>query len=257
MSFWQAAISGVVQGLTEFLPISSSGHLVLLHHFFGLTEPQLLFDIFLHLGTLLAVVVYFRSDILKACRDRRVIFLIILGSLPTALIGFYFESFLKSSFENVELVGMMLIVTAIFIFIASYVSNNKRASTKAQSLGPFKALLIGIAQGFSALPGISRSGATIAMALVCNVKKIEAIRFSFLLSIPAVLGALLFELRGLDALGSNLSPSVFVGILTAFVTGLIAIYLVIKAVLGDKLFLFGVYCLLVGFFVLSRIYLFN
>ena len=116
MSYTESIISGIVQGLTEFLPISSSGHLVILHNFFGYKEPQILFDIFLHIGTLFAVLIYFRRDIINVVtKERRLLWLVIIGSIPTAIIGFAFKDILRALFTDVKMVGIMLFITAGFL----------------------------------------------------------------------------------------------------------------------------------------------
>ena len=192
MSYTEAIISGIVQGLTEFLPVSSSGHLVVLHHFFGYNQPQFTFDIFLHIGTLFAVLVYFRRDIIDMLKRRpRLLMYVILATIPTALIGFLFIDLVEGLFQNIKLVGLMLFVTAGFLFIADKVSASKSNTGK---LSVVKAIGIGVIQGLAIAPGISRSGLTISSGILFGLDKNEAIRFSFLLAIPAILGALILQI---------------------------------------------------------------
>jgi len=255
VSISQAVFSGIIQGVTEFLPVSSSGHLVLLHHYFGYKQPQLLFDIFLHVGTLFAVLVYFKRDIqLLFTKERRFLSLILIGCVPTAIIGFAFEYFFREAFMNIKLVSVMLIVTALFLFGADYITRlrEKSKDTNLKPLGVGKALIIGAMQGLAILPGISRSGTTISTALICRINKEEAIRYSFLLAIPAIVGALVFELRNFDSIKTVLIPQVVAGALSAFLVGLVAIYYLIKAVIKKKLFLFGIYCLITGSAIFFR-----
>jgi len=242
MTYTEAIISGIVQGLTEFLPISSSGHLVILHHFFGYQEPKILFNIFLHIGTLFAVLVYFWRDIISLfAQKRRLLGLVILGSVPTALIGFIFKDSFEQHFSSIKIVGIMLFVTAVFLIVGEWVSKNKVGGKISWP----KALLIGLIQGFAIMPGISRSGSTISTALMLKVDKKEAIRYSFLLSIPAVLGALLLKLK--DGLaGASLSMPMLAGAIVSFLIGLFAIFLLIKAALGSKLKYFAIYCVILG-----------
>ena len=256
MNLWEAILSGILQGATEFLPISSSGHLVLLHHYFGYKDSQLLFDIFLHLGTLLAIVVYFRKDIrLAFTKERTLPLLVLIGCIPTAIIGFLFGTFFRQAFVNIKLVGFMLITTALFLFCADYAARlRKHHPDSKPRLGFGKALIIGTMQGIAALPGLSRSGATISTALICQVKKREAITYSFLLAIPAIIGALVFELRNMGNIEAVLFPHVIAGILSAFLVGLLAIHYLIQAIIKDKLSLFGIYCLLAGSAVLFKVY---
>jgi undecaprenyl-diphosphatase len=245
MSYSESIISGIIQGITEFLPVSSSGHLVILHHYFGYQEPQILFDVLLHLGTLFAVFVYFWRDIINMIsKDRRLLLLIIVGSVPTAVIGFIFKDIFESLFSNIRAVGLMLFVTAGFLFLGEWAANRKK-EVSGESLGWIKALLIGIIQGIAIIPGISRSGSTVSGGLLLGLGKKEAVKFSFLLGMPAILGASALEI--VDA-GKNLAvtPQMLAGALTAFVIGLPAIFLLIKAVTNSKLKIFAIYCVLAG-----------
>jgi undecaprenyl-diphosphatase len=249
MTYSQSIISGIIQGITEFLPVSSSGHLVILHHYFGYKEPQILFDLLLHIGTLFAVFVYFWRDIINMITgQRRLLLYIIIGSIPTAVIGVLFKDIFESLFSNIKAVGLMLFVTAGFLFLGEWASNRKKTAPD-NGLGWLKAIVIGIVQGIAITPGISRSGSTIAAGLTLGLDKKEAVRFSFLLGIPAIIGASLFKLS--DA-GSNLTitSQMLAGTIVAFFIGLGAIYLLIKMVTNGKLRLFGIYCIILGSAVL-------
>jgi len=246
MSHVEAIISGIVQGITEFLPISSSGHLVILHHYFGFKEPQLLFDLFLHIGTLFAVVVYFWRDIIKlVTSQRKLLLLIVIGTIPTVLIGYYFKDTLEACFANIKFVGAMLLVTALFLFVADWAGRRKYVSTQMGGLTRLKAFIIGIVQGISIIPGISRSGSTISSAILLKVDKTQAIRFSFLLSIPAITGAVLLKFTS-AAGGPSVTANMLIGALFAFIFGLGAIFLLIKCVVNSNLKFFGFYCLIAG-----------
>ena len=243
MSYTEAIISGIVQGLTEFLPVSSSGHLVVLHHFFGYNQPQFTFDIFLHIGTLFAVLVYFRRDIIDMLKQRpRLLIYVILATIPTALIGFLFIDFVEGLFQNIKLVGLMLFVTAGFLFIADKVSTSKSNRGK---LSWVKAIGIGVIQGLAIAPGISRSGSTISSGILFGLDKNEAIRFSFLLAIPAILGALILQLIRTGG-RVVLTSQMLIGSSLAFAVGLLSIYILIKSVINAKLKYFAIYCILVG-----------
>ena len=243
MSYTEAIISGIVQGLTEFLPVSSSGHLVILHHFFGYNQPQFTFDIFLHIGTLFAVLVYFRRDIIDMLKRRPRLFMyVILATIPTALIGFLFIDFVEGLFQNIKLVGLMLFVTAGFLFIADKVSTSKSNTGK---LSWVKAIGIGVIQGLAIAPGISRSGSTISSGILFGLDKNEAIRFSFLLAIPAILGALILQIVRTGG-RVVLTSQMLIGSSLAFVVGLVSIYILIKSVINAKLKYFAIYCILVG-----------
>jgi len=246
MSHVEAIISGIVQGITEFLPISSSGHLVILHHYFGFKEPQLLFDLFLHIGTLFAVVVYFWRDIIKlVTSQRKLLLLIVIGTIPTVLIGYYFKDTLEACFANIKFVGAMLLVTALFLFVADWAGRRKYVSTQMGGLTRLKAFIIGIVQGISIIPGISRSGSTISSAILLKVDKTQAIRFSFLLSIPAITGAVLLKFTSVAG-GPSVTVNMLIGVLFAFIFGLGAIFLLIKCVVNSNLKFFGFYCLIAG-----------
>ncbi|UCH12594.1 MAG: undecaprenyl-diphosphate phosphatase [Candidatus Omnitrophota bacterium] len=257
MNLLEAILSGVLQGLTEFLPVSSSGHLVLLHYYFGYKQPQLLFDTFLHVGTLLAILVYFRKDIwLIFTKQRYFLILILIGCIPTGIIGFLFEPFFRQAFVNIKLAGFMLITTAIFLFCGDFGARLREHHPETRSrLGIAKALIIGTVQGVSALPGLSRSGITISTALICQVRKREAVRYSFLLAIPVIIGTLIFELNNLGSVKGIFIPQVIAGSLCSFLTGLVAIYYLIKAIIKDRLSLFGIYCFLAGAAVLIKVYI--
>ena len=246
MSYFEAIISGIVQGLTEFLPVSSSGHLVILHHYLGFKEPQLTFDIFLHVATLFAVIVYFWRDIIRIAKGQRKIFwFVIIGSIPTAFIGFFFKEKFEAMFSDIKVVGFMLFVTALFLFIGDWAGRRKEISKDAGSgLNWIKALAVGIIQGLSIIPGISRSGSTISSGMIFGIKKEDAIRFSFLLSIPAIIGALILKIT--DSSGFVITPQIFAGGIFAFFVGLLSIYILIRSVVTGRLKFFAIYCILIG-----------
>jgi undecaprenyl-diphosphatase len=251
MSYPEAIISGLVQGLTEFLPVSSSGHLVILHHYFGYQEPQILFDIFLHVGTLFAIIIYFWYDIINLfTKDRHLLKLILIGFIPTAIVGFVFKGLFEALFVDIKAVGFMLMVTAGFLLMgeaAARMQDEKRLN--AIPLGWIRALIIGLVQGLAIIPGISRSGSTIASGLLLRLSRKEAIRFSFLLSIPAILGALLFQIIDTGIIGAVTLP-MLVGAFFAFIIGLAAISILVTAVYKSRLKFFAIYCLLAGILVL-------
>ena len=211
MQLQQAIILGAIQGLTEFLPVSSSGHLVLMQNLFGINEPEILFDIFLHLGTLVAICIVFIKEILsilltiwrlpgllrsskswlqlfKENEDIRIAALIITGSIPTAILGLMLERWSDQLFGSVGLVGFMLLVTGCLLALTRRVQTEDRF---IKQVTVKDSLIIGLVQGFAVIPGISRSGATISVALFLGINREVAGRFSFLLSIPAILGALI------------------------------------------------------------------
>jgi undecaprenyl-diphosphatase len=247
----QSIFLAVVQGLTEFLPVSSSGHLVFFQSLFGLKESSIFFDVMLHLGTLLSVVVYFRRDILgiikgvvstlrgkEENREGAKLFLwIILASIPTGLMGLFFKDSFESVFSKPKLVGGMLILTGLILWLT------RLAKKEGKTIGRMRwieAILIGIAQGFAIIPGISRSGATISMGLFSGLDRELSGKFSFLLSIPAILGATLLEFKEFDTASGLGNP--LIGATIAFGVGILALTFLIKIIKMGKMFNFSYYC---------------
>lgn len=242
MSPLEAAVLGLVQGLTEFLPISSSGHLVLAQHLLGLKEPQLFFDVMVHLGTLIAVLAAFRQDIadLLRGRDPGTLLAIAIGSVPTAIIGLALKRAVEMAMTSVYLVAGMLAVTGLVLIASSRLSRGSEGR-----VDPLKALGIGVAQGLAVMPGISRSGLTISAGMLIGIRPDEAARFSFLLAIPAILGASALEAKDATASGLPLS-SLLVGTSAALASGYAAIKLLISSLRRGRFQLFGYYCLLIA-----------
>jgi len=228
---------GIVQGLTEWLPVSSSGHLVLFQELFNI-KADLFYDIWLHFGTLLVLVLFFYKDILSI--SKRWIFYIIIGSVITGAIGFVFYDILKSFFSNLLVVGLALMFTGMILFLSKYF-NGKRKLNKTD------AILLGLAQGIAIIPGVSRSGLTISTGLFRNVDKEKVFKFSFLLSIPAIVGALIYE-------GSRVSFSLnfnhLIGLIFSIVVGYLSLKWLFNIVKKRKLHYFSYYCLIVGFLIL-------
>ncbi len=266
MNWFEAVVLGIVQGLTEFLPVSSSGHLVMGQFLAGLRKPELLFDISVHGGTLLAVVAVFHRDLLSMAAsvaripsamrsegglsallmDRsevRLLWMIFLGSLPTALLGLLLAHVAEELFGTVRLVGAALLVTGSFLWFT------RRRSDAGRPLREMRwrdALIIGIAQGLAIIPGISRSGATIATALYLGLDRELSGRYSFLLSIPAIIGALIMAMNG-DLFRSTLPVGVILaGSFSAAAVGYLALLLLLRIVKRGQLHHFAPYCWVVG-----------
>ena len=249
-------ILGIVQGLTEFLPVSSSGHLVLGEQILRLDPPGVLLEAVLHLGTLLSVLVLFRREIsdlvlsvFKGGEGRREAFRLLLGTLPIVLVGFFLQSRIEGIFSSVLLVAACLCVNGGILFFADRA--NRRADRVSVPLGA--ALLIGLAQAASLLPGISRSGATISTGLFLGVRGREAARFSFLLAIPAIVGAGLFQVwKARPVAGSYPAEwgGLLLGGLVAAVVGAFAIKGLLAVVARGRLKAFAGYCLALGTAVL-------
>jgi undecaprenyl-diphosphatase len=249
MTLTQAIISGIVQGITEFLPVSSSGHLVILHSIFGMREPQMLFDIFLHAGTLISIVVFFRKDIIKLFgSDARTLLLVALGSIPTFAIGFFFKDAFERLFGMPQFVGYMLIVTGILLISAQLYSKRARPE---RPIGPLTAAIVGVFQGVAIIPGISRSGATIAGGMLCGAGREESFRFSFLMAIPAVGGACAFKLLKIgEAVTGTGSSAFIVGGSVAAVVGLFSLRALLGIIRKGSIHLIGIYCIAIGSFAI-------
>jgi len=270
MELYQGIILGVVQGLTEFLPVSSSGHLVLGQIFFGLTQSQLLFDISVHMGTLLAVVVIYASDIMamlisvarfifklvlfkpvaamyKEDENLQMAGMILIGTIPTALIGLGLKQFEHILFTSTVLVGFMLIVTGTILWVSKGYYN---IDNKKSLFGVKKAVTIGIIQGIAVIPGISRSGSTIATGMFLGLDRHKAAKFSFLLSIPAILGAQVLSIKDMITNGISVDSVTIYATIASFITGLIALKILLTLVHSGRFHLFAPYCWLIGSLVL-------
>lgn len=253
MNTWQALILGAVQGLTEFLPVSSSGHLTLLQNAFGMRGDLLLFDTLLHVGTLIAVVAVLWRDIVALLR--RIISApvgyLIIATIPAVIATVFFNDAINASFASnggVPL-GLGFLVTSLLMFVTPLFRPGKIPMEKMGVLRPF---LIGIAQAIAILPSISRSGATIFTGLATGVQREDVARFSFLMSIPAILGSVVFQAKDIAGVGvgvalAGMSPvAVILGMVAAAVTGYIALKLVYDTVRNGKLWVFGVYTTVLG-----------
>jgi len=255
MSLVQAVILGVVQGITEFFPISSSGHLVIMQNIFGFRKDMLVFDIFLHFGTLISIVIFFRKDIMDMMRKgSQVLKFIVIGCVPTFLIGILLKGIAEPLFTDARLVGSCLIITGIFLFIASFFAAYWKKIRKDRPVGILNSLVIGIAQGIAVIPGISRSGATIGAGLIAGLNEEAALKFSFLLALPAVLGANLLKARQICGNLVSIDALPFaIGGIAAMVTGLAAIKALFGILKRNMLFLFGIYCIFVGAAVIALV----
>ena len=265
MNILQALFLGVLQGITEFLPVSSSGHLALAQYLFGLKEPQLFFNVAVHVGTLMAVFLVFRSDLLQIlrecfslfCRPRsspphsagsvaptgvKMALMILVGSIPTALIGLLLRDIFERFFTSPAVVGVFLWTTGLVLIWSRWPRFNRKQLDTPNLLD---ALVIGLAQGTAISPGLSRSGVTITAGLLLGLRPELAFRFSFLLSIPAILGALALE--GYNLAGNHPGWHILaVGFFSAFLVGWVAL-LILQSVVGKgKLSYFAPYCFALG-----------
>ncbi len=259
MDILQAILLGFIQGATEFIPVSSSGHLVLVPWLLGWSEPGLVFDTVVHWGTLVAVLVYFWRDwwsLITAWlrgllrwdwRDpqARLMWLLILGSVPAAIIGFFLESFFESLFGQPAWVSVFLLVTAGLLVLAEWLGRRTR---QVADLRWRDALVIGLGQAAAIAPGISRSGATMSAGLFRGVERAAAARFSFLLATPVILGAGLLQLLDLFDAPNPLAqaPTLAVGFVAAALTGYLCIWGLLRYLQRGKLYIFAAYCALAG-----------
>ncbi|TSD05262.1 MAG: undecaprenyl-diphosphatase [Parcubacteria group bacterium Greene0714_7] len=261
------SILGLVEGITEFLPISSSGHLIIARELLGATGVNsLAVDSVLQLGTILAVVVYFSKDLLTLAHtavkkvigkpvrveDGQLLLALIVGTVPAVFFGLFLESTMDTVFRNTHLVAYALIAGSVVFLLAEYVSKRYGAQTGMEAVGFWKAILIGLFQALALVPGMSRSGMTISGGLFLGLSREASARFGFLLSVPIILGAgsrKLLELAGVggfDAIGAPL----VIGSLVAFLSGLAAIHILLKFLRTHPLYVFAVYRVLVAVTIL-------
>ena len=258
MDYLSALILGIVQGLTEFLPVSSSGHLEIIKEIFNTNyeaKESLLMTVVLHFATALSTIFIFRIDILKIFvgvfkekdnMERQFAFKIIFSMIPAALVGVFFEDIIESFFNGqLILVAAMLILTGILLFLAD---KSKESSSQISILNSF---VIGISQAIAILPGISRSGATIATSVILGVDKTASAKFSFLMVVPLIFGKVLKDIFSGDILSESISYGpLFLGFSTAFITGLFACKWMISLVKASKLKYFSFYCFIVAFSII-------
>jgi undecaprenyl-diphosphatase len=261
MNILQAILLGFMQGATEFVPVSSSGHLVLVPWLFGWPAPGLVFDTMVHWGTLVAILAYFWRDwwsLITAWlrglvhwdwRDphARLAWLLVIGSLPAAVLGLLFEDWFESLFSEPVWVSFFLLVTAAILLLSEWLSRSKRNRDLADLRWP-DAVIIGLGQAIAIAPGISRSGATMSAGLLRGLDRPAAARFSFLLATPAILGAGLLQLVKLSSTPDPLAqfPILATGFLVALITGYAAIWGLLRYLQRGKLTIFAIYCLWVG-----------
>lgn len=261
MSLFQAIVLGLVQGLTEFLPVSSSGHLVLAQELMGVEDQGVTFEILVHFGTLLSVVIYFWKRLWRMllailppfreelAKERRTIFYLFLASIPAGLAVITpLKDVFEGAYDRPEVVALLLMVTGSLLFLPRLLSKRlgDRGHGEGKDVRAGSALAMGVGQAFAILPGISRSGSTIVSGLLAGVKPSAAAEFSFLMAIPAIAAAALLELRDLGSLETELLHRYLIGGAVAFFSGLVAIYTVLASIRRGRFEIFGIYCLLAG-----------
>ncbi len=272
MSYIEAVILGLVQGLAEFLPVSSSGHLALLQQWFGIEEDNvLLFAVLLHVGTLISVLIVYWKDVWELIKElgltikdiftgkglrleerptRKLGVMIIVATIPTGVIGILFNDFFDSLYNSVIPIGVGLIITGFLLILAERTGTSSRG---IQQMNYRNALFIGTVQGIAICPGISRSGSTLFGSLICNLDRKFAVKFVFLISIPSILGSAVMETPAAiqSGLDTALIGPIAVGMIVAAVSGLVAIKTMIKIVSSKKLSYFSYYVWALGLIVVG------
>lgn len=236
---------GIIQGMTEFLPVSSSGHLVIMQKVFGVNGQEIALIIFLHLGTIFALILFFFKDILRMVCNIKLLSLIFIVTVITGIIAILGKNFFESIFVSYKLVAIALIATGIVLILTKRFMNAER---KTPSIND--AVILGIAQAIAIIPGISRSGITISTLLFRKIHKETSFKFSFLVSIPVILTAALWEIEKIDfALSKNLINFI-VGFTFSFLTGLLSLRILKKILNKTKFYLFGYYCIFIAIITL-------
>ncbi|MGI5826667.1 MAG: undecaprenyl-diphosphate phosphatase [Patescibacteria group bacterium] len=247
MTIFQAVFLAVVQGLTEFLPVSSSGHLVLFQKIFGFSNPPVFFDVLLHLGTLGSIIIFFKKDLWNLFFDLKknthTLKYLILGTIPAVFFGYLFNLQLESTFNSLILVAIAWIFFGLILFLTSKIKNKTKEITWQDSL------IVGFFQALALIPGISRSGLTISAGLLRGLSHESAFKFSFLLAIPAILGATIWEAKDIHFTEINLFQDIL-AIVVAGVVGYLSLRILQKMLKSNMFFYFGYYCMSLGIITL-------
>lgn len=252
MNFLWFVFLSIIQGVTEFLPISSSGHLALIQIFFRRSDVSFMsFDIILHLGSLFAIFFYFKKDLREIIfylnKYPKLLLNILIGTLPVCITGFFFKKIVEASFKSFLLIGICYFITA-FSILLTYFFKKKKKSNTIENLSSFGAFIIGIFQSLAIFPGISRSGMTISAGILVGLDYQSSFFFSFLLAIFAIMGATIFEMPNFFKESIPVGYSIL-GILISFVVSYLSLSLLKKFLEKDKFILFGYYCLFLGLFI--------
>jgi undecaprenyl-diphosphatase len=262
VSVFDAILLAILQGMTEFLPVSSSGHLVLAQHMLNLHGPQIVeFDVFVHFGTLISIVMIFKKDIFEMLRSIfeagttlqfkneydtkeyfRLAIAVLVGTIPAGVVGLLFRQQIQETFTDPKFAAMNIVITGLILFLTRLAKPEK-----GKMVGIVSSLIIGIAQAIAILPGISRSGTTMSTALYLKINPVQAARFSFLLSVPVIAGAALLESYQIVQQGTALGfLPILVGVVISAGAGYVAIKLLLKIMEKGKFSLFSFYCLAIG-----------
>jgi len=272
-----AIVLGIVQGLTEFIPVSSSAHLVFMHAITGV-EPSLAYSTLLHIGTLVAAVAYFWSDLINMFRSffsslidiprgqfhkglqkdqfKKLAWFVIIGTIPAGIAGILFKDFFEGLFNNIVAVGFFLIITGFLLLGSEIVSRSVSSRTGLKEMNIKNSTIVGIAQACAIAPGISRSGATISTGLFLGLERELATRYSFLLSIPAILGAALIQIKDITSVIDVSTVGAISGFIASIISSYLAIKFMLKLIKEKDLLPFAYYCWIVGPLVIILYYLF-
>ena len=280
MDILKAVLMGIIQGATEFLPVSSSGHLALIKGLLGMDNASILFDVLLHFATLVAICVVFWKDVFKLvaefglmCRDifenivtfgrslsapghseyihvlsspyRKFVLLVIISTIPTGIIGIFMKNIVEFTTSNLLVTGICLLCTGLILALSDFLADGDK---KLKEMNNFDAFAIGVTQGVATLPGLSRSGTTIVAALLCGIDRKFAAKYSFIMSIPAVLGALILELfdLGSESVSGGDVGCYIVGMIVAAVVGFFALKFIMNIVVSRYFKYFAYYCAAIG-----------
>jgi len=240
---------GFIQGISEFIPVSSSGHLVVIPRLIGIEAPDIIFNIYLNTGTLIAVLIFFRRDIAELFRTRsKVILRIALATLPLAACGLIFADRIKTLFNDPRSVGWILVINGFILFMGHL--KLSRVDGESKPVGVVRTLAIGVAQALALLPGLSRSGMTIIAGVYSGFKREDAYRFSFMLFIPASLLALAYSVKEASITGHTFEPSFLAGAAVSAAVGILALKFLLSLLKSARLYMLGFYCIGLGALVL-------
>jgi len=250
MSFWQTLFLAIIQGITEFLPISSSGHLAIFQNLFHLKEV-IIFDIFVHLGTLFSILIFFRKELasvikglLKKDKDNWHLFwLLVIGTIPAIIVGLFLNQYIETIFSSMKLIGVSFLITSFFLLLTIFLKEKKMSFKKVNWLD---GLIVGLFQAIAILPGVSRSGSTMVGSLARGFRRELAFEFSFFLAIPAILGALILQIPDLSNGEFHLAGQSVLGMIIAGIVGYFSLKILKKILLNSRLWFFSFYCFFLG-----------
>lgn len=251
VNYWQIILLGAVQGLTEFFPISSSGHLAIIQHFINFSTNNLLVDTFLHLGTVLSIIIVFWNDIKSIFTQKKwhLIWIIAIACIPTAIIGFCLENIINTI--SLQMIGIGFIITSIILLISNKnIQQQQKNNKDLEDITIRDATIIGTLQGIAVLPGISRSGTTLYASLSRNLKPQTAFKFTFLLAIPVILGANILEIIKNFTLFKSLRVELLLGLIISCLFGIISIKMLKYMFKESKLWYFSIYLIILGIFII-------